>query len=115
MFDSIFKEGAVVLSSLNAKTAFITIGADGTVKVLETGTTDAEGNLSFSRKIVYTDGVCNKSTYFIREKIAPAGYVLDTNEYPVSCTENEQMISVTIENAPILGKLELQKQTTIGH
>ena len=27
MFDSIFKEGAVVLSSLNAKTAFITIGA----------------------------------------------------------------------------------------
>lgn len=88
--------------------------ADGTVKVLETGTTDAEGNLSFSRKIVYTDGVCNKSTYFIREKIAPAGYVLDTNEYPVSCTENEQMISVTIENAPILGKLELQKQTTIG-
>ena len=88
--------------------------ADGTVKVLETGTTDAEGNLSFARKIVYTDGVCNKSTYFIREKIAPAGYVLDTNEYPVSCTENEQMISVTIENAPILGKLELQKQTTIG-
>jgi len=87
---------------------------DGTIKVLETGTTDAEGNLSFTRKIAYTDGVCNKSTYFIREKEAPAGYVLDTNEYPVSCTENEQKISVTIENAPILGKLELQKQTTIG-
>ena len=87
---------------------------DGTVKVLETGTTDAEGNLSFARKIVYTDGVCNKSTFFIREKVAPAGYVLDTNEYPVSCTENEQKISVTIENAPILGKLELRKQSSIG-
>ncbi len=88
--------------------------ADGTVKVLETGTTGADGNLAFARKIVYTDGVCNKSTYFIREKVAPAGYVLDTNEYPVSCTENEQKISVTIENAPILGSLELRKQSSIG-
>ena len=88
--------------------------ADGTVKVLETGTTDAEGNLSFARKIVYTDGVCNKSTYFIREKVAPAGYVLDTIEYPVSCAENEQKISVTIENAPIYGSLELRKQSSIG-
>ncbi len=88
--------------------------ADGTVKVLETGDTDKDGNLSFARKIVYTDGVCNKSTYFIREKVAPAGYVLDTNEYPVSCTENEQKIVVTMENAPILGKLELRKQSSIG-
>ena len=87
---------------------------DGTVKVLETGNTDAEGNLTFTRKIVYTDDVCNKSTYFIREKVAPAGYVLDTNEYPVSCTENEQTIFVTMENAPILGKLELRKKSSIG-
>ena len=29
--------------------------ADGSVKVLETGTTNAEGNLSFARLIVYTD------------------------------------------------------------
>ncbi len=88
--------------------------ADGTVKVLETGNANAEGNLAFTHKIVYTDGVCNKSTYFIREKVAPAGYVLDTKEYPVSCTENEQKISVTMENAPILGKLELRKQSSIG-
>ncbi len=88
--------------------------ADGTVKVLETGTTGADGNLAFTRKIVYTDGTCNNSTYFIREKEAPAGYVLDTKEYPVSCTENQQTISVTIENAPILGKLELRKQSSVG-
>ena len=88
--------------------------ADGTVKVLETGTTGADGNLTFARKIVYTDGACNSSTYFIREKEAPAGYVLDTKEYPVSCTENQQTISVTIENAPILGKLELRKQSSVG-
>ncbi len=88
--------------------------ADGTVKVLETGDTNAEGNLSFARKIVYTDGVCNKSTYFIREKAAPAGYVLDTKEYPVSCTENNQQISVTMENTPIVGKLELRKQSSVG-
>ena len=88
--------------------------ADGTVKVLETADTDKDGNLNFARKIVYTDGVCNKSTYFIREKVAPAGYVLDTNEYPVSCTENEQKIKVTMENVPIVGKLELRKQSSIG-
>ena len=88
--------------------------ADGTVKVLETGDTNAEGNLAFTRKIVYTDGVCNKSTYFIREKVAPAGYVLDTKEYPVSCTENNQQISVTMENTPIVGKLELRKQSSVG-
>jgi LPXTG-motif cell wall-anchored protein len=88
--------------------------ADGSVKVLETGTTNAEGNLSFARLIVYTDNVCNKSTYFIREKVAPAGYVLDTKEYPVSCAENGQNISVTMENAPIIGRLELRKQSSIG-
>ena len=88
--------------------------ADGTVKVLETGTTGADGNLAFTRKIVYADGTCNSSTYFIREKEAPAGYVLDTKEYPVSCTENQQTISVTVENAPILGKLELRKQSSVG-
>ena len=88
--------------------------SDGTVKVLETGTTDADGNLAFSRRIVYTDGICNKSSYFVREKEAPAGYVLDTTEYPVSCTSNGQKISVTVENAPILGKLELHKQSSTG-
>lgn len=88
--------------------------ADGTVKVLETGTTDADGNLAFTRRIVYSDGTCNKSTYFIRESVAPVGYVLDTKEYPVSCTENNQVISVTMENAPILGSLELRKQSTYG-
>lgn len=86
----------------------------GTVKVLETGTTDADGNLSFSRKIVYTDGICNKSSYFLREKAAPAGFLLDTTEYPVSCASNNQKISVTVENAPVLGKLELRKQSFLG-
>ena len=88
--------------------------SDGTVKVLETGTTDADGNLAFTRRIVYTDGICNKSSYFVREKEAPAGYVLDTTEYPVSCTKNNQAIVVTVENAPILGKLELHKQSSTG-
>ena len=87
---------------------------DGTVKVLETGTTNGDGNLTFSRQIVYTDGICNQSTYFIRENTAPIGYVLDTREYPVSCTASSQTIFVTVENAPILGKLELNKQSSVG-
>ena len=84
-------------------------GADGTVKVLETATTAADGNLVFSQKIVYTDGTCNKSTYFIREKEAPAGYVLDTREHPVSCKENNQTVSVTVENSFSRGKLVIHK------
>ena len=88
--------------------------ADGTVKVLETGTTNADGNLSFSRKIVYTDGICNKSSYFLREKTAPTGFLLDTTEYPVSCTSNGQKITVAIENSPILGRIELRKQSSLG-
>lgn len=88
--------------------------ADGTVKVLETAATSADGDLTFARKIVYTDGICNQSTYFAREKTAPAGFLLDTNEYPVSCTENEQKISVTVENHPILGSIEIRKQSSTG-
>ena len=72
------------------------------MKVLETAATSADGDLTFTRKIVYTDGICNQSTYFIREKTAPAGFLLDTNEYPVSCIENEQKISVTVENLSLI-------------
>lgn len=88
--------------------------SDGTVKVLETGTTNADGDFAFSRKIVYADGICNKSSYFLREKAAPAGFLLDTTEYPVSCASSNQKISVTVENAPVLGKLELRKQSSLG-
>ncbi len=88
--------------------------ADGSVKVLESGTTNKDGNLAFNRKIVYTDGVCNKSTYFIRESAAPAGYELDTKEYPVSCNSKDQKISVTVVNVPVIGSIELRKQSSIG-
>ena len=88
--------------------------ADGTVKVLEAGTTNADGNLVFSRKIVYMDGSCNKSTYFIRETEAPAGYVLDTREYPVSCAENNQVISVTVENSISRARLVIRKLSHKG-
>lgn len=111
---SIHKKEAGVETPLVATFALCERTADGTVKVLETGTTDAEGNLTFARKIVYTDGICNTSTFFVREKEAPNGYMLDANEYPVSCTSNDQAISVTIENTPILGKLELRKRSSIG-
>ena len=88
--------------------------ADGTVKVLETGTTGTDGNLVFSRKIVFSDGTCNSSSYFIREKEAPAGYALDTREHPVSCTENNQVISVTVENSLSRGKLTIRKLSHKG-
>lgn len=111
---SIHKEEKGLKTPLSATFDLCERRSDGTIKVLETGTTDADGKLAFSRRIVYTDGICNKSTYFIRESVAPVGYELDTTEYPVSCTSNGQKISVTVENAPILGKLELHKQSSTG-
>lgn len=111
---SIHKEEKGLRTPLSATFELCTRYANGTVKVLDTGTTDADGNLTFSRKIVFADGVCNTSSYFIREKEAPAGYVLDTTEYPVSCTLNNQTVSVTVENAPILGSIELRKQSSAG-
>ena len=111
---SVHKEEKGLKTPLSATFELCERTADGMVKVLDTGTTDADGNLTFSRKIVFADGVCNTSSYFIREKEAPAGYVLDTTEYPVSCTLNNQTVSVTVENAPILGSIELRKQSSAG-
>ena len=111
---SIHKEEKGLKTPLSATFELCERLGDGTVKVLETGTTNADGNLTFPRKIVFADGVCNTSSYFIREKTAPAGYVLDTTEYPVSCTQNNQTVSVTIENTPILGSIELRKQSSTG-
>lgn len=111
---SIHKEEKGLRTPLSATFELCERMANGTVKVLETGITDADGNLTFSRKIVFADGVCNTSSYFVREKEAPAGYVLDTTEYPVSCTQNNQTVSVTIENTPILGSIELRKQSSAG-
>ena len=111
---SVHKEEKGLKTPLSATFELCERLADGTVKVLDTGTTNANGNLTFSRKIVFADGFCNTSSYFVREKIAPAGYVLDTTEYPVSCTQNNQTVSVTVENAPILGSIELRKQSSGG-
>lgn len=111
---SLHKEEAGMKTPLVATFELCERMADGTVKVLETAATSADGDLAFARKIVYTDGVCNQSTYFIREKIAPAGFLLDTNEYPVSCTVNNQEISITVENHPILGSIEIRKQSSTG-
>lgn len=111
---SVHKEEKGLKTPLSATFELCTRYANGTVTVLDTGTTDADGNLAFSCRIVYTDGICNKSSYFVREKEAPAGYVLDTTEYPVSCSKDNQVITVTVENTPILGKLELHKQSSTG-
>ncbi len=111
---SIHKQEAGTVTPLVATFELWESMADGTEKVLETGTTDAEGNLTFTYKIAYKDRVCNQSTYFIREKEAPVGYELDTKHYPVSCKRNEQKILVHMNNTPILGKLELRKQSSTG-
>ncbi len=48
-------------------------------------------------------------TWYIREIAQPTGYVLNSDTYPVTISENEQVIDITIENKIIRGKIELTK------
>ena len=111
---SVHKEEAGTKTPLVASFELCERHTDGTVKVLQSGTTDNDGDLTFSRGIVYTDGVCNSVIYFVRETEAPTGYALDTEEYPVSCTCDDQEISVTVENTPTVGSIELHKRSSSG-
>ena len=70
--------------------------------LVATGTTDAQGNLTFS-------GLYPHGNYYIRELSVPDGWLLSTEKYPVTLTSankavSENVITVYLEN-PILNRL----------
>lgn len=76
--------------------------------VLETGTTGADGKLSFTTKLVYG------KTYYVQESVAPEGYVLDETQHPITVTQRDQEISKTLENKPEEGSISVKKVDTKG-
>lgn len=76
---------------------------DAEQNVLETGTTDANGKLSFKTKMVY--GV----TCYVQEAEVPEGYVLDATMHPITVTQRDQKISLTLENRPEEGSITVRK------
>lgn len=70
--------------------------------LIATGTTDAKGNLTFS-------GLYPHGNYYIRELSVPDGWLLSTEQYPITLTSankavSENVITVYLEN-PILNRL----------
>lgn len=82
---------------------------DADQNVLETGTTDTNGKLSFNTKLVY--GL----TYYVQEAEAPEGYVLDETLHPVTITERDQEVTLTLENRPEEGSISVKKVDTQGN
>lgn len=76
--------------------------------VLETDTTDADGNLAFQTKLIYGQ------VYYVQEAEAPEGYELDDSLHPITVTERNQKIVLTLENAPQEGSITVRKVDPTG-
>ena len=75
-------------------------------KELATATTDSSGNAHFGR-LPY-------GTYVVKEIRAPAGYVIDSTEYPVEVSEKDEDVTLKVVNNSNLAPVQLQKQVFNG-
>lgn len=82
---------------------------DSNRTVLESGTTGTDGKLSFTTKLVY--GL----TYYIQETEAPDGYVLNDMQHPISVTQRNQAITLTLYNKPEEGSISIKKVDVQGN
>ena len=113
-FDNTIKRGSVKGLKVNSSdeplenALFGLFRADETdfteEKALMTSLSDSEGNFSFD-SIAY-------GKYTVKEITAPDGYKLSDKLYDVTISENEQVIEIKAENAPI--KVSVSKQDVYG-
>ena len=68
---------------------------------IETVTTNKDGSFAFN------DVVCGQ--YFIKEIKAPTGYVLTDTSFPVTISEDGEVIEIEIENEKIRGSVRVEK------
>ena len=102
---SIVKYEAGTTTPLKAKFNLL----DNSRTVLESGATGSDGKLSFTTKLVY--GL----TYYIKETEAPEGYVLDDTLHPISVTQRNQAITLTLYNKPEEGSISIKKVDVQGN
>lgn len=102
---SIVKYEAGTTTPLKAKFNLL----DSSRTILESGATGSDGKLSFTTKLVY--GL----TYYIQETEAPEGYVLDDTLHPISVTQRNQAITLTLYNIPEEGSISIKKVDVQGN
>lgn len=81
---------------------------DANQNVLESKSTDMDGTVSFTTKLVYG------KTYYLQEAEAPTGYILDDTLHVVTVTEPEQKITKKLVNFPDMGSIALEKMSISG-
>lgn len=74
---------------------------DKNQKLVQTLTTDKDG-IATSKDIA-------KGKYTFKEVSAPDGYIMDTNVYDFSITDNNNVVNKTVTNEKIVGSLEILK------
>ena len=82
-----------------ASTGFQLLDSDG--NRITSGGTDSDGVLVFSDLPL--------GNYFYQETFAVPGYALDDTKYPISITENEQIVTKTIVNYKSAGTIKILK------
>ena len=60
-----------------------------------------------------TSGYLRFGSYYVKEVIAPDGYVLNDTKYPVTITENEQKIEVSGVDERVRGSIRIEKVDSV--
>ena len=104
---NILARGDVAILKTNAETGEALPGVHFVLKdsggsVIAEGDTGEDGKLSFTGLLL--------GSYVLQETATVEGYVLDSEEIPVTVSENGQTVELTRQNIPIRGNLEIIKK-----
>lgn len=85
--------------------------AGATIGLFSADKTEFTKETAFMTTISTEDGTFSFSdipfgSYIVKELTAPKGYVLDQNKYTIEVTEDKQIVTIEIVNAPIRGSIQ---------
>lgn len=106
-----WKKGKVLIRKTDKDSGKLVAGA---VYAIYNENTDQE----VSRLITLADGYASSDylrfgNYYVKEVIAPNGYILNDTKYPVTISENEQKIEITGVDERVRGTINIEKQDSI--
>ena len=79
---------------------------------------DADDDQEVARLTTLADGYATSDylrfgSYYVKEVIAPDGYILNDTKYPVTITENEQKIEVSGADERVRGSIRIEKVDSV--
>lgn len=79
---------------------------------------DADDDQELARLTTLADGYATSDylrfgSYYVKEVIAPDGYILNDTKYPVTITENEQKIEVSGVDERVRGSIRIEKVDSV--